>query len=64
MTAAITDKTFATLRAEAALQGYRIVRSDPADGAVVYFVERFGLAQERTAAHLVEMFSAQQELTS
>ncbi|MEY4712242.1 MAG: hypothetical protein RIS88_1692 [Pseudomonadota bacterium] len=61
MSAPITDKDFATLRAEAALQGYRLVRSDPADGLVVYFLERFGLVQEKTPAHLVEMFSSQQE---
>lgn len=60
MSAPITDKEFATLRAEAALLGYRMVRSDPADGPAVYFLERFGLVQEKAEDHLVEMFSAPQ----
>lgn len=62
MTAVISDKDFATLRAEAALLGYRMVRSDPVDGPVVYFLERFGLVQEKLAERLLEMFSARQEV--
>ena len=60
MSAAITNKDFATLRAEAALQGYRIVRSDPVDGTVVYFLGRFGLVREMQPAQLIEMFTAEE----
>lgn len=62
MKADISDKDFTTLRAEAALMGYRMVRSDPVDGPVVYFLERFGLVQEKPAAHLAEMFSTRQQV--
>ena len=58
MTAA-DDKAFATLRAEAALQGYRIVRSDPVDGPVSFFVERFGLVQEKRPGQLAELFGVE-----
>ncbi|WP_416561224.1 hypothetical protein ACHEXL_06880 [Limnohabitans sp. yimb22184] len=59
MSAAITSKDFATLRAAAALQGYRIVRSDSVDGTVVYCLERFGLVREMQPAQLIEMFSTE-----
>ena len=39
-------KAFATARATAALNGYALLRTDPADGPVRFLVERFGLARE------------------
>lgn len=35
-------KAFETLRAEFALQGHRLHRTDPTDGPVTYWVERWG----------------------
>ena len=37
------DKSFATLRARAALQGITVLRTDPADGPVRLFLERTGI---------------------
>jgi hypothetical protein len=48
------SKLFKTLQASAALGGYALVRSDPADGPVRLFLERFGLVQEVTLRDLVE----------
>ena len=42
-TAERKDKAFSTLRAGYALEGYALHRSDPADGPVVYWLERLGL---------------------
>jgi hypothetical protein len=61
MSGCLSPKQWATLRAEAALQGYRLVRSDPADGPVLYFFERFGLIQKAEAGRLAEMFAPQLE---
>jgi hypothetical protein len=52
----IDTKTFADLRARAALLGYAIKRTDPADGPVVYLIEKFKLTREVEAAELAEMF--------
>lgn len=41
----ISDKDFGSLSARFALQGYRLYRTDPADGRVLYFFERLGLVQ-------------------
>lgn len=39
------DKQFHALKARLALQGRCLFRSDPADGRVVYFIERMGLIE-------------------
>lgn len=54
MTAPINDKTWATLRARAAMQGLTLTRTDPADGPVVYFLERRGLVQPVTPDDLAQ----------
>ena len=41
----ISDKDFGNLRARFALQGHRLHRTDPADGRVLYFIEKNGLIQ-------------------
>jgi len=41
-------KEFNGLAARFALQGYRLYRSNPADGRVLYFIERLGLIQLAT----------------
>lgn len=41
----ISDKDFGNLSARFALQGHRLYRTDPADGRVLYFIERHGLIQ-------------------
>lgn len=53
----LDPKTFATLRARAALKGYTLTRTDPADGPQVFHLERFGIAQIKTPAELLEMFN-------
>ena len=57
MSVALADKNFATMRATAALQGLTLYRTDPVDGPVVYFLERFGLVQEKPVADLAELLS-------
>ena len=39
-------KRFASLRAAAALAGYQIWRTDPADGAVRYFASRWNVVRD------------------
>lgn len=41
----IGDKDFAAIKDRFALQGHRLYRTDPADGRVLYFIERLGLIQ-------------------
>ncbi len=55
MSATIDDKEFADLRALAALQGIVLTRSDPADGPVLFYVERFGLVRQQSSDDLIEM---------
>lgn len=45
-TQAIEPKTWATLTARAAMAGYALLRTDPADGPVRLLVARFGLIQQ------------------
>lgn len=54
-TTTIDDKTFADLRALAALQGLTLTRSNPADVPVLFYVERFGLVRQQSAQDLIEM---------
>ena len=42
----LDSKAFATARAAAALNGYALLRTDPADGPVRFLIERFGLVRE------------------
>lgn len=55
MRAAIDDKTFRSLQAQAALQGLELTRSDPADGPILYYLSRFGLVRQQSADDLIEM---------
>jgi hypothetical protein len=40
-----TDKVFQSLRAAYALHGHALQRTDPNDGAVTYWAERWGLVR-------------------
>ena len=44
-TAQRNDKAFSSLRAAFALKGHALHRTDPADGAVTYWAERWGLVR-------------------
>lgn len=39
------DKVFSTLRAAFAINGHTLHRTDPADGSVTYWAERWGLVR-------------------
>lgn len=57
----ISDKDFGNLSARFALQGHRLYRTDPADGRVLYFIERNGqiqLADLDNAIAIVTMMEA------
>lgn len=41
----VGDKDFGNLKDRFALQGHWLYRTDPADGRVLYFIERLGLIQ-------------------
>ena len=45
LTCGRNDKTFSTLRAAYALEGHTLHRTDPADGPVAYWAERWGLVR-------------------
>ncbi|MEY4764318.1 MAG: hypothetical protein RI907_991 [Pseudomonadota bacterium] len=50
-------KRFDTLRAEAALSGFELLRTDPLDGQVRYIGVKWGVASEiGTCLDLVERF--------
>ncbi len=42
----LTEKTFSTARAMAALAVYKLMGIDPADGAVLYLLEHHGLVRQ------------------
>jgi predicted nucleotidyltransferase len=44
-TTTCSDKAFSTLRAAFALRGHTLHRTDPADGPVTYWAERWGLVR-------------------
>jgi hypothetical protein len=50
-------KRVSTLRAAAALAGYQIARTDPADGPVRYFAIRWGLVRELGGLIAAETFA-------
>ena len=54
-----TDKTFATLRAEFAMRGHSLHRTDPSDGAVTYWAERWGLVRYLPTIDTVRQFLEQ-----
>ncbi len=52
-------KAFETLRAAFALRGHTLHRSDPADGQVTYWAERWGVGRYLPTLHDVALFLAQ-----
>ncbi|RVT53963.1 hypothetical protein [Rubrivivax albus] len=51
------NKAFETLRARAALAGYRLLRTDERDGQVMYLVERSGIVRAlRTIEDVESLF--------
>ena len=52
-------KAFETLRAAFALKGHTLHRTDPADGPVTYWSERWGLVRYLPTLHDVVLFLAQ-----
>lgn len=52
-----STKEFRNLAARFALQGHRLYRSNPADGRVLYFIERLGLIQLATLDIAMEALS-------
>jgi hypothetical protein len=53
----ISDKDFGNLSARFALQGHRLYRTDPADGRVLYFIERLGLIQLADLDHAITILT-------
>jgi hypothetical protein len=53
----ISDKDFGNLSARIALLGHRLYRTDPADGRMVYFIERMGLIQLADLDHAVTILT-------
>ena len=53
------DKAFSTLRAAYALEGHTLHRTDPADGPVTYWAERWGLVRYLPTFHDAALFLAQ-----
>jgi len=51
-------KAFETLRAAMALRGHALHRSDPADGPVTFWAERWGLVRHLPTLHDVALFLA------
>lgn len=53
------DKAFSTLRAAFALKGHALHCTDPADGEVSYWAERWGLVRCLPTLHDAALFLAQ-----
>ena len=53
------DKAFSTLRTALALLGHTLHRTGPADGAVTYWAERWGLARYLPTIDTVRRFLVQ-----
>ena len=53
----ISDKDFGNLKARFALQGHRLYRTDPADGRVLFFIERLGLIQLADLDHAIAILT-------
>lgn len=54
-----TDKEFASLRAQAALRGHALHRSNPADGPTRYWASRWGVTRELPTLQDVRNFLCQ-----
>ena len=50
-------KRFATLRARLALAGWGLIRTDPSDGAPIYFATRWNMPRELADLSAVEAFA-------
>ena len=50
-------KRFATLRARLALSSWGLIRTDPSDGALVYFATRWNMPRELSDLAAVEAFA-------
>jgi hypothetical protein len=53
------NRRFQTLRAAYALRGHALHRTDPTDGPVTYWAERWGLVRYLPTLHDVGMFLVQ-----
>ncbi|MDR3453571.1 MAG: hypothetical protein P4L96_12365 [Rhodoferax sp.] len=54
-----TDKVFCSLRAAFALRGHSLHRTDPNDGVVTYWAERWGLVRYLPTIDTVRQFLEQ-----
>ncbi len=54
-----TQKQFATLRAQFAMQGHALHQTNPTDGPVSYMAERWGLIQHLPSLDDARRFLAQ-----
>ena len=54
---AIDCKRFATLRARLALAGWGLIRTDPTDGAPIYFATRWNMPRELVGLAAVAAFA-------
>ena len=54
-----TSNTFSTLAAEFALKGHTLHQTNPTDGPVTYWAERWGLVRHLPTLHDVALFLAQ-----
>lgn len=58
-TAERTEKVFSTLRAAFAMKGHALHRTDPADGPVTYWAERWGLVRHLPSIDTARLFLEQ-----
>ncbi len=58
-TSARNDKAFSSLRAAFALKGHALHRTDPADGTVTYWAERWGLVRHLPTSDAARRFLEQ-----
>lgn len=59
LTANTPDKVFENLRAGYALRGYELHQTDPTNGPVTYWIERWGLVRQLPTLHESALFLAQ-----
>lgn len=57
------DKAFQTLRAQLALEGHTLSRTDAGDGLCSYFVSRWGMVRELRDIEAVRAFARQVGVT-
>ena len=53
----VSKKDFENLKARFALQGRRLYRTDPADGRVLFFIERLGMIELADLDHAVAVLA-------